>query len=147
MRSRRTRDFRMNDNNRDFEALNDGRNDDRNFITNASALAAAELISSSKFQTYKKIEESIYQQTEQNDLEKFDHDQEMIKSSSIYDRQMTNLAKVYFDKMKYEKSNDSFHFKITIFHETCRRVEVSDEAKTIVFSTMLKDSALKYYYT
>ena len=59
---------------------------------------------------------------------------------------MTNLTKVYIDEMKYEKLNDSFHYKLIIYHDTCRRVEVFNEIKTLNFFIMLKDSALKYHY-
>ena len=147
MKSREIRDYRMNENNRDFETLNDDKNNDRNFIINATALAAAGLTLSSKFQTYKKIKESIYQQSKQNNLEKFEHDRKMTKSSLNYKRQIINLTKVYFDEIKYEKLNNNFHFKIIVFHETCQRVEVFDKIKIIVFFIMLKNSALKYYYT
>ena len=130
MNSRMTRDYRTNENNRDFEASNNDENfstnDVRNFSTNASASAAAEMISSSKFQKFRRFEELTHQATEQNNLEEFEHDQTMMNSSisvvsaiSSYERQMTNLIKVYSDEIKYEKSNDNFHFKIIIFHETC----------------------------
>ena len=146
------RDYRMNENNRVFKASNDEENfsinDDKHFSINASAFAVAELILSLRFQKFKRFEESTYQATEQNNLEDFEHDQTAMKLTiSIYDCQMTNLTKVFIDEMKYEKLNDNFNYKITIFNNTCRRVEVFNEAKTLIFSIMLKDSALKYHYT
>ena len=144
MRSRETRNYRMNENNRNFKVSND----DRNFIINASALAAAGLTSSLRFQRFERFEDSIHRQSRQNNLKEFKNDEMTMDSStsSSYDRQMTNLTKVYTDEMKYEGLNDNFHYKITIYHDTCRRVEVSNEIKTLNLSTMLKDSALKYHY-
>ena len=142
----------MNENNRVFEASNDGKsfstNDDRNFFTNAHALAAAKLAPSSKSQRFERFEDSIHRQTKQNNLEEFDDDEMTMQSttSSSYDRQMTNLAKVYIDEMKYERLDDSFHYKLIIYHDTCQRVGVSNEVKTLSFSTMLKNDALKYHY-
>ena len=64
----------MNENNRDFEASNDNKNDNNIFITNAIIFAATRMILSLKFQKYKKIEEFIYQITKSNNLEEFKHD-------------------------------------------------------------------------
>ena len=96
MNSRKTRDYRINENNRDFEALNDEKNDDENFITNASALAAAELTPSSRLQKFERLEDSIHQQTKQSNFKEFENDKMTMKSSTSfsYDWQMTNLTKV-----------------------------------------------------
>ena len=75
MKSRTTKDYRMNENNRDFEASNDDENDDRNLIINASAFAAAELTSSSKFQRLEKFKNSIHRQSRQNNFKKFENDE------------------------------------------------------------------------
>ena len=89
MNSRMTRDYWANENNRDFKALNDENdernsfinddrnfsiNDVRNFLTNAHAFAVAELISSSRFQKFRKFKELTYQATKQNNLKEFEHD-------------------------------------------------------------------------
>ena len=63
----------------------------------------------------------------------------MKSTISIYDCQIINLTKVYIDKMKYERLNDNFHYKITIFNNICRRVEVFDEVKIINFSIIVTD--------
>jgi hypothetical protein len=48
---------------------------------------------------------------------------------------------------KYSDENDSFSFKLTIFHDMCDRVDVSQSAKLKAFLIMLKDLALDYYYS
>ena len=152
MKSRMTRDYWINENKWVFKASNDDKNfstnDDRNFSINAQALAVAELTSSSKSHKFERFEDSIHWQTKQNNLEEFDDNEMTMQSTTSfnYDRQMTNLTKVYIIEMKYERLNDSFHYKLIIYHDTCRRVEVSNEVKTLSFSTMLKNNVLKYHY-
>ena len=62
-------------------------------------------------------------------------------------RELSNLAKMYTDETKYSGENDSFAFKLTIFHDICARADVPQEAKLKVFPTMLKGLALDYYYS
>ena len=62
-------------------------------------------------------------------------------------RKLSNLAKIYTNKAKYSGRNDSFTFKLAIFHDICSRANVPPEAKIKAFSTMLKGLALDYYYS
>ena len=47
--------------------------------------------------------------------------------------------------MKYEKNDDHFVHKLSIFHHLCSKADVPHEAKFKAFSSMFKDHALNYY--
>ena len=64
-----------------------------------------------------------------------------------YVGQLANLAKMYKDEAKYSGENDSFTFKLTIFHDICARADVPDEIKLKAFLTMLTALALDYFYS
>ena len=71
----------------------------------------------------------------------------MITTSIGHGRELSNLAKIYTDDAKYNGRNDSFIFKLAIFHDICSRADVPSEAKMKAFPTMLKGLALDYYYS
>ena len=54
---------------------------------------------------------------------------------------------MYTKEAKYSGRNDSFSFKLAIFHDICSKTNVSLEAKMKAFLTMLKGLALDYYYS
>ena len=54
---------------------------------------------------------------------------------------------MYTDEAKYSGDDDSFAFKLSIFHDICARADIPPEAKLKAFPTMLKDLALDYYYS
>jgi hypothetical protein len=62
-------------------------------------------------------------------------------------KQISEIAKIYTDKQKYNRSNSSFDHKHTIFIDICWRVELPEVALTRAFPTMLKGLALDQYYT
>ena len=64
-----------------------------------------------------------------------------------YGRELSNLAKLYTDEAKYSGENDSFDFKLTVFHDMCARADVPPGAKLKALPTMLKGLALDYYYS
>lgn len=64
-----------------------------------------------------------------------------------HSRELSNLAKIYTNDAKYSGCNDSFIFKLEIFHDICARADVPPEAKMKTFPTMLKSLALNYYYS
>ncbi len=64
-----------------------------------------------------------------------------------YGGELANLAKMYTEKAKYSSKNDSFTFKLTIFHNICAREEVPHKIKLMAFPTMLIGLALDYYYS
>ena len=68
-------------------------------------------------------------------------------TSTSHGRELSNLAKMYTEEAKYSGRNDSFTFKLAIFHDICSRADVPREAKMKAFPTMLKGLALDYYYS
>ena len=54
---------------------------------------------------------------------------------------------MYTEEAKYSGENDSFTFKLTVFHDICARASVPHEAKARAFPTMLKGLALDFYYS
>jgi hypothetical protein len=70
-----------------------------------------------------------------------------IRIESDHEKELANLTKVYTNEAKYSDENDSFSFKLTIFHDMCDRADVSQSAKLKAFLIMLKDLALDYYYS
>ncbi len=56
------------------------------------------------------------------------------------------MTKLYTNKSKYNDENDSFFFKLTIFHDICNRVNIFQSIMLKAFSIMLKDLTFNYYY-
>jgi hypothetical protein len=48
-----------------------------------------------------------------------------MRTESGHGKELANLAKLYTDEAKYSGENDSFSFKLTIFHDMCDRADVS----------------------
>ncbi len=71
----------------------------------------------------------------------------MITTSTGHGRELSNLAKIYTNNAKYSGRNNSFTFKLAIFHDIYSRADVLPEAKMKAFPTMLKGLALNYYYS
>ncbi len=49
----------------------------------------------------------------------------LMRTESGHGKELANLAKLYTDEAKYSGENDSFSFKLTIFHDMCDRADVS----------------------
>ena len=64
-----------------------------------------------------------------------------------FGREITNLAKLYTDKVKYSSKQDNFDFKFKIFQNYCLRAGVPKQAYIIAIPSMLRGLALKYYFT
>ena len=64
-----------------------------------------------------------------------------------YSRQIATLLKLYTDKMKYNGQKDNFDFKFKVFQTYYVQASVPQAAYTIAINIMLKDQALKYYFT
>ena len=64
---------------------------------------------------------------------------------SGYAKEIGNLEKLYKNDMKYERNDDHFVHKLSIFHHLCSKADVPHEAKSKAFSSMLRDHALNYY--
>jgi hypothetical protein len=56
------------------------------------------------------------------------------------------VAKVYTDKQKYNRSI-SFNYKLTIFHNICKRSGLSYKRYITIFLTMLKGLTKEHYYS
>jgi hypothetical protein len=56
------------------------------------------------------------------------------------------VAKIYTDELKYNSTNSSFDYKLTIFRDICDRVKLLEEGYMRVFLTMLKGLALDHFY-
>lgn len=65
----------------------------------------------------------------------------------MHNRKLSNLAKIYTNNAKYSSRNNSFIFKLAIFHDIFSRVDVSSETKIKAFLIMLKGLALDYFYS
>jgi hypothetical protein len=58
------------------------------------------------------------------------------------------VAGIITDEQKYNGTNGSFDYKLTIFLDVCNRVELleDDELRLRTLLTMLKGLALDYFY-
>jgi hypothetical protein len=70
-----------------------------------------------------------------------------MRIESEHEKELANLAKLYTNEAKYSDENDSFSFKLKIFHDMCDRADVFQSAKLKAFSIMLKDLTFDYYYS
>ena len=68
-------------------------------------------------------------------------------SNQGYGQKLANLVKIYTDEAKYNSNNNSFLFKLTIFHDICARVDISQDILLKTFSTILTGLILDYYYS
>ena len=64
---------------------------------------------------------------------------------SGYAKKIANLTKLYTEKMKYEKKNDNFEHKFTLFHHFCSKTDLFHEVRSKALFFMLKGFALDYY--
>lgn len=69
----------------------------------------------------------------------------MLNTSMCHGRELSNFAKIHTDNAKYCGRNDSFTFKLTIFHDIYSMADVPPKAKMTAFPTMLKSPALYSY--
>ena len=56
------------------------------------------------------------------------------------------VSKIYTDDQKYSGVDDSFDFKLTIFHDICNRSGLPPDGYMTAFPTMLKGLAQAHYY-
>jgi hypothetical protein len=61
-------------------------------------------------------------------------------------KKIVTIAKVYTNKQKYNRLT-SFDYKLTIFHNICKRSGLSCEEYATAFLTMLKGLAKEHYYS
>lgn len=70
----------------------------------------------------------------------------LTKIGTGYNRKLSNLMKIYNDNIKYSGYNNSFIFKLAIFHNICFKTNVLLKRKMKVFSIILKNLALNNYF-
>ena len=56
------------------------------------------------------------------------------------------MAKIYIKEQKYNSTNNSFDYKLTIFLNIYNRVKLLKEGYLRAFPTILKGLALDYFY-
>ena len=59
---------------------------------------------------------------------------------------MVTLAKIYTEESKYNKENNNFNYKLTIFNNLYNRVNILQEVKIKGFLIMLNGITLNFYY-
>ena len=59
---------------------------------------------------------------------------------------MAIIVKIYTDNQKYNKVNNSFNFKLTIFYNIYKRSGLPLKGYIVVFPSMLKGLIQDYYY-
>ena len=66
--------------------------------------------------------------------------------SKGYGQELSTIIKIYTKESKYRGNRNSFNFKLTIFYNIYRRVNVPYKAKAKAFPIMLKGLVLDFYY-
>ncbi len=64
----------------------------------------------------------------------------------MYNEEVVTIAKIYIDGQKYNRVNNSFDFKLTIFYNICKRASLPPKGYITVFLTMLKGFTQDHYY-
>ena len=59
---------------------------------------------------------------------------------------MAEVAKIYIKEQKYDSTNSSFDYKLTIFLDICNCVKLLEEGYLRAFPIMLKGLALDHFY-
>ena len=79
----------------------------------------------------------------------FDHDprdNETNEFGGKFNRALANLTKMYTEKMQYGGENDNFDFKLTIFHNLCKRAGIPLNHRNEAYPAMLRDLALEHFF-
>ena len=72
-----------------------------------------------------------------------------IQNKSIlkgYRQELNIIIKIYIEESKYKNNKDSFNFKLTIFHNIYRYVNILYKAKAKAFPIILKGLVLNFFY-
>lgn len=70
----------------------------------------------------------------------------VITINNIHSRKLLKLAKIYIDYAKYSCQDDNFIFTLPIFHNIYIKPDPFKKQMRI-FSIMLKEFVLNYYYS
>jgi len=63
-----------------------------------------------------------------------------------FGRGLVTLIKIYDEKLKYYRGEDSLNISIRVFKDLCPKVGVRLEEYHDAFSTMLASEASEFYY-
>ena len=66
--------------------------------------------------------------------------------SKGYRRELSIIIKMYIKESKYRGNRDSFNFKLTIFYNIYRYVNILYKAKAKAFPIILKGLVLDFFY-
>ena len=67
----------------------------------------------------------------------------MLKS---YGQELSIIIKIYIEESKYRSNRDSFNFKLIIFYNIYRCVDILYKAKAKTFPIILKGLVLNFFY-
>jgi hypothetical protein len=67
-------------------------------------------------------------------------------TSKSYKQELNIIIKIYTEESKYKNNKNSFNFKLIIFYNIYRYVNILYKAKTKAFPTMLKGLVLNFFY-
>ena len=63
-----------------------------------------------------------------------------------YRRELNTIIKIYIEKSKYKSNRDSFNFKLAIFYNIYRHINILYKAKAKAFPIMFKGLVLNFFY-
>src|SRR6266576_951052 len=61
-------------------------------------------------------------------------------------KEISNTAKIYIEELKYNGTNGSFNYKLTIFYNICNQSDILQEAYNKALPIMLTGLALNQYF-
>jgi len=70
-----------------------------------------------------------------------------IYKARLYTKEITNLRKIYTNKIKYSSSRDSFDYKFKIFLDYYKLASILKDNLIDVILIMFKGYTLEYFYT
>jgi len=63
-----------------------------------------------------------------------------------HSKQILEITKIYTKEQKYNRTNSSFNYKLAIFRDICKRVELLEEVLLKALPTILKGLVQDYFY-
>jgi hypothetical protein len=104
------------------------------FVSNQHAhSASSSVISASIFRNSTSIDENYYESTQSRLVQNFF-------------KKLSQLNKIYKNDEKFKNTDDNFEFKLKIFINKCKRVELSSHAYLKEIAFMLANRALFHFY-
>jgi hypothetical protein len=95
--------------------------------------ASSSVISASVFRNSTSIDENYYESTQSRLVQNFF-------------KKLSQLNKIYKNDEKFKSTDDNFEFKLKIFINKCKRVELSSHAYLKEVAFMLANRALSHFY-